>query len=76
MLAEKEQDARKATKDFNQLADDVYLFVHRIDLVLADADAQFKKTLHVTQHRIADLHLRLEQYAPHWLYLCHPRAAT
>ncbi len=61
MLAEKEQNARKATKDLNQLADDIYLFVHRIDLVLEDADAHIKETLHAAQHRIANLHLRLEQ---------------
>ncbi len=61
MLAEKEQNARKATKDFSQLADDIYLFANRIDLVIEDTDAHIKETLHAAQHHIADLHLRLEQ---------------
>ncbi|KAI0715873.1 hypothetical protein C8T65DRAFT_828476 [Cerioporus squamosus] len=60
-LAKKEQNARKAKKDFSQLADDVYLFANRIDLVIEEADAHIREEIHATQHRIADLHVRLEQ---------------
>ncbi|TFK88638.1 hypothetical protein K466DRAFT_65397 [Polyporus arcularius HHB13444] len=61
ILSEREQDARKATKHFSQLADDIYLFASRIDLVHEDADVHTKETLHAAKHRMADLHVGLEQ---------------
>ncbi|RPD70947.1 hypothetical protein L226DRAFT_574392 [Lentinus tigrinus ALCF2SS1-7] len=61
MLSKKEEKAGTAKTEFSKLADNVYLFSTKIDLVLEDADTNIKEQIHKAQHRIADLHVRLKR---------------
>ncbi|RPD60420.1 hypothetical protein L227DRAFT_102224 [Lentinus tigrinus ALCF2SS1-6] len=60
-FAVKEEKAGTAKTEFSKLADNVYLFSTKIDLVLEDADTNIKEQIHKAQHRIADLHVRLKR---------------
>ncbi|RDX43566.1 hypothetical protein OH76DRAFT_1487727 [Lentinus brumalis] len=61
MLEDKEEKANKAKKEFRELADDVHLFVAKIDEALQDAEEPIHRELNRTKLRIGDLHVRLRE---------------
>ena len=64
MLAEKEDNAKKAKKEFREIADDVHLFSGKIDEtieVLEATEEHIIAKLNETKLHIGGLHIRLQE---------------